>query len=675
MRLFLFTLLSLLGLATQAPAGESRWQIRWEIVNRFAPFELLSDPEAYFQAYRLAPGESWEQWHERKWREMGPGLASPYARALMTGGPLPWDEGGMRTEPELLRFLREEDDPATTLPARLWFDSDEPCTWSLDGILVARAHCNETLDFDLPLAGMRVDVFFPRVSEGDARGHPTALRQVLRPEHMVIVALGDSYGSGEGNPDIPAIWRAGIAPEGPDVNWLITGHNLVRRARWLSETCHRSFFSHQSLTALGLASQDPHRFVSFLHYACSGAEIFRGLIGVQENPTTGRGFLALSQLNAARADLCRAPGAGYHALPDAWRRGTDLSAFARRDGIELRPGSARDWLLRREAGRPRDGILDCPEGALRRPDLVLLSIGGNDVGFGELVHYFVAPVGETTRTGTELLLPGLCPAPPYRADAADAPHAAAYCAGLDRAGRPDAGDLIGGARDKGGIGARLGLAIAALRYGLEVPARRIVMAHYPDPLRAREAGGDGCWRVGAPAEVAGGPARDPASPWNGLKVADPTGFFRNDGFTLTGNEAAKLLGQFDDLRFQVTLAARREGFRLACGARDVMVGRGWWLGRHLNLPSDTGPGLAPWQPAAWQPYRYEAEGRAVRTGNDSVLTQATGRAEIMGTAHPNLTGHALIADQVLARLLGEEERTRAADRVALSPDLHPSQPF
>ncbi|MGZ5356167.1 MAG: SGNH/GDSL hydrolase family protein [Solirubrobacterales bacterium] len=82
-------------------------------------------------------------------------------------------------------------------------------------------------------------------SEGDGDPNPAG-------GHLVV-SLGDSVASGEGNPD---------------------GRNPVR---WQSRRCHRSLRSGQALASTeALAAEAADRFVSF---ACSGAQIDVGVLG------------------------------------------------------------------------------------------------------------------------------------------------------------------------------------------------------------------------------------------------------------------------------------------------------------------------------------------------------------------------------------------------------------
>jgi TolB protein len=77
-----------------------------------------------------------------------------------------------------------------------------------------------------------------------------------------IVSLGDSVASGEGNPD-----KTSTNPE-------IWASNEV----WQSQKCHRTARSGPSRAALDLERFDPTTSVTFVHLACSGAQITSGLL-------------------------------------------------------------------------------------------------------------------------------------------------------------------------------------------------------------------------------------------------------------------------------------------------------------------------------------------------------------------------------------------------------------
>jgi hypothetical protein len=120
-------------------------------------------------------------------------------------------------------------------------------------------------------------------------------------------------------------------------------------------------------------------------------------------------------------------------------------------------------------------------------------------------------------------------------------------------------------------------------------------------------------------------------------------------FNLTASEAGLALMQFDELREVLSSTARARGISFVCETRDAFVGYGWWKGTRGNLPN-TKPYWAVWD---WNPYAYESETRAIRTGNDTVITQP-GDKRITGAVHPNLTGHRLIAQLVYDEIWGRQ---------------------
>ena len=112
-------------------------------------------------------------------------------------------------------------------------------------------------------------------------------------QDILVVGMGDSFGSGEGNPDVPVRFSRerwvdyGLAEQTADYagyparvgGWNSVGDKAFVDAnpRWLDQACHRSLYSHQLRTALQLAVEQPTRAVTFVSYSCSGAEIVDGL--------------------------------------------------------------------------------------------------------------------------------------------------------------------------------------------------------------------------------------------------------------------------------------------------------------------------------------------------------------------------------------------------------------
>jgi lysophospholipase L1-like esterase len=101
----------------------------------------------------------------------------------------------------------------------------------------------------------------------------------------LIVGLGDSNGSGEGNPDVPG----------------------VASPLWEDFRCHRSARSYQALAALAVEAADDASSVTFVHLACSGASITQGLTGPYVGLNDPGGLPLASQVAAMRNLAGRRP--------------------------------------------------------------------------------------------------------------------------------------------------------------------------------------------------------------------------------------------------------------------------------------------------------------------------------------------------------------------------------
>jgi hypothetical protein len=177
------------------------------------------------------------------------------------------------------------------------------------------------------------------VTAGGRTATDTGEREVLV-DDILIVAMGDSYASGEGNPaadrrivnGIPtrAIWG--------DDGRGVALDSAVDRDHYRA---HRSTHSWPAIAALALEQRDPHTSVTFLHFAASGATIHEGILNVYDG--------AEDPFDA----------------PPMPAQVTDV-------GIALGCTTDRNtaWTA-----------ASCD----REIDALLVSIGGNDAGFGDIV--------------------------------------------------------------------------------------------------------------------------------------------------------------------------------------------------------------------------------------------------------------------------------------------------
>jgi len=145
-------------------------------------------------------------------------------------------------------------------------------------------------------------------------------------------------------------------------------------AKWLSRDCHRSQYGYPFRVGIELALENRHRSITFASFTCSGAEIAEGLFGemdAREGFSEPGGakvraqFDQLSDLICKGGAAARTQAAGY-TLPE-FKMGSTAISPAR---------ITKMW---------------CPPLLRKRPiDMVMMSIGGNDVGFGALAAYAIS---------------------------------------------------------------------------------------------------------------------------------------------------------------------------------------------------------------------------------------------------------------------------------------------
>lgn len=241
--------------------------------------------------------------------------------------------------------------------------SEFNCEWRVGDAPMQTAPCDGAVTATLPYPD-GADISVAVVGE-----QSITLRAKAR--DLLIVGMGDSFASGEGNPDMPVEFsdarrHKNLYPE-RKIN------DVSGSAQWTDKLCHRSLYGHQLRAALQIAIENPQSAVTFLGYACSGASIEAGILGPQEYV----------------------------------ERETTSSASETSPGTSrLISGDTKDsqirWLLRelcKVKPEKNDGFWTCPDNQFRRSvDYLFLSIGGNDVGFSNVVAW------ATLREGTSATL-------------------------------------------------------------------------------------------------------------------------------------------------------------------------------------------------------------------------------------------------------------------------------
>jgi hypothetical protein len=190
---------------------------------------------------------------------------------------------------------------------------------------------------------------------------PFALDTQVEVRDVLVVGIGDSIASGEGNPDKPialggrnegfclvrtASNRQYVVPTRAGVHVVRSCETDAEEieawekttAGWMSRACHRSFYGYQMRSALALAVDYPQIAVTYVPLGCTGAQVQKGLLDRQ---------------------LAR----------------------------------ERRWYGRDHEDKYVDGQIaqlrailgDGTQGEVRKPDLIFLTIGANDIGFSGLV--------------------------------------------------------------------------------------------------------------------------------------------------------------------------------------------------------------------------------------------------------------------------------------------------
>jgi hypothetical protein len=182
-------------------------------------------------------------WRWNDLRDAAPshsGPAETYDPAYVHPTQFPMDFNGCPDESELNLSLSRQ-------PTRFTY------TWNIAGSITSARSC------------LHRHVFAAQGSYAarltiDGGAQPASYEQTVRVRDLLIVSLGDSYGSGEGNPDIPQV---------PGLIFPF----IDQQVDWLDDRCHRSVWAGPTQAALAIERADPKTSVTYLSFACSGATI------------------------------------------------------------------------------------------------------------------------------------------------------------------------------------------------------------------------------------------------------------------------------------------------------------------------------------------------------------------------------------------------------------------
>jgi lysophospholipase L1-like esterase len=343
--------------AAAQTAADSGLQISWEVRNRFRLFREERDFLLHTDAGRGRSILSTEQALEMQ--SDGRGWARNVVNRLCI------DLAGRVSEPCTRDNVKESYltpvDHAVVVRLTGAVPVGATCAWSFDdgdGPQQSTFDCAEPVNFRARYG--RTTAATVDVSSGSDGSQRVSTEIAVR--DIFIAGLGDSIASGEGNPDRAvaladegfcfrsylgtayaqyyrpsrAGYKGGRACEAPDTLQVWQRQSAL----WFNSACHRSLYSYQTRTALALAVQYPHIAVTYLPLACTGATIADGLFGSQrarECPPSKSSQTCQGTVNGQLAELREAVTAAKRRQPD------------------------------------------------RKLDLVLLSVGANDIYFSGLV--------------------------------------------------------------------------------------------------------------------------------------------------------------------------------------------------------------------------------------------------------------------------------------------------
>jgi len=348
--------------AAVAQSSGNDLRIEWEVKNRFRLFRDEADFQRHVAAYA---GDGVLAAEERMARASdGRGWARDTVERLCV------DRAGKLLEICQRDGVREHylspQDHRITVRLAGSVTAGSTCAWTFDDGETAAQKASLPCDQNVTL---RLRYGRPTIAAVGITAPDDTIQQVtteIMVRDVLIAGVGDSIAAGEGNPDraVPLddggfcfrrflgtgsseYFRPGRAGYRGNRACLDVGAGDTSgaddwgrySARWMSAACHSSLYGHQIRTALELAVENTHLAVTYIPLACSGASINAGLLGPQ----------AIRECQPARVGSCTS------SVPGQIVQLQQMMALAQRQ----QPG--------------------------RQLDLVLLTVGANDIDFSGLV--------------------------------------------------------------------------------------------------------------------------------------------------------------------------------------------------------------------------------------------------------------------------------------------------
>lgn len=378
--------IAILGAGPGTLRAQPAPNIEWRLENTFRLFKRADDTRRMRDAFRALAAQSGRPPTVLEFEQHLATATGGWGWSEALVGHVVQDACWYRRDAECSTYARPT---SHRVQVRLP-DHAGSCVWQVGGAPVAAAStpCSAPVVVEIPYpAGAEVAAIVDGATIATTR---------IEVKDRLIVSLGDSFASGEGNPDRAVRYQRGrvvrYGSTDPRLRgyparvgeWRNTGDQVFTdgAAQWLHRPCHRSLYSSHARVALhlALADADERTSITFLSVACTAAEVENGLFmphmgndreGTDEHVT-------LSQLSGIARAIC---------APGSTALGTANYALRATEGDAARERSHR--------------IFTCPKDQARAIDLLLLSIGGNDIGFSKLVGWAsLSDVAESALKGT-----------------------------------------------------------------------------------------------------------------------------------------------------------------------------------------------------------------------------------------------------------------------------------
>jgi hypothetical protein len=504
------------------------------------------------------------------------------------------------------------------------------CAWWMDGVLVKTSKCDKSVVEKIE----NVKYGETHTLELRPSNGPSIKIQIVI-QDALIMSFGDSFSAGEGNPEKPVRL---VRDSFNDYDESSLGLDFPVREDltnvkdddqnedhffqdlapvWTNSQCHQSLYSQHTKAALQYALEHPHLTVTYMNYSCTGAGVYEGILNAwwARDDVQSGDYDDAPQLVKALRDLCR----------------------------DQRPYKNTKWAVHSRVESDYDSkpanIDRCGAFVRENVDALLLSIGGNDVGFANMISNTAVDVPTSGKLAKgRSWIYGL-----WRA--AVGPQS--FQKGLDLANEL--------------IAARYRILGKSFEEYLSVEPAKVVLSAYPD-INADEKGA-GCKPGNLGMDV---------HPIFGIYEAggwSETSKFVEDFHRIMKSAADGLQWKFAD-QHVVQVGGPNNFVKDAEGKGHGMCAAGpvGAIAGIMQFPRPKPHTVPPmqwssFQPEEWRP--YSNRNRWFVTPNDSFLTtnyhdaemesvmdsvQPLYAATLSGSFHPNALGHAAIADSVLLHL-------------------------